>query len=116
MIDRITCEMPPKKETKRPTAGDSANVVEWIGEPREEGEAARTATQTKVTHNGLRLDQYINTARDLIGGQYAAKDPGDFLEHPEWHGFERLGSVLTLSPWPGISGPLKHPEVAHDYQ
>ncbi len=36
--------------------------------------------------------------RDLIGVEYDAKDPGNFLEDPEWQGFERLGSVLTLSP------------------
>ncbi|MES2569448.1 MAG: DUF1592 domain-containing protein, partial [Verrucomicrobiota bacterium] len=42
--------------------------------------------------------EYRNTVRDLIGVHYDAKDPGAFLEDPEWHGFERIGSVLTLSP------------------
>ena len=36
--------------------------------------------------------------RDLLGVQFDAADPGGFLEDPEWHGFERIGSVLTLSP------------------
>jgi hypothetical protein len=34
----------------------------------------------------------------LLGVQFDATDPGAFLEDPEWHGFERIGSVLTLSP------------------
>jgi hypothetical protein len=36
--------------------------------------------------------------RDLIGVEFDAKDPGNFLEDPDWQGFERIGSVLTLSP------------------
>ena len=36
--------------------------------------------------------------RDLLGVHFDATDPGAFLEDPEWHGFERIGSVLTLSP------------------
>ncbi len=35
--------------------------------------------------------------RDLIGVEYDASDPGGLLEDPERYGFERLGSVLTLS-------------------
>jgi hypothetical protein len=45
----------------------------------------------------LTREEYVNTMRDLIGVDDAT-DPGGLLEDPEWNGFERLGSVLTLSP------------------
>jgi len=40
----------------------------------------------------------VNTVRDLIGVKYNATALGALLEDEEWHGFERIGSVLTLSP------------------
>jgi mono/diheme cytochrome c family protein len=99
IMERINAgEMPPKKERKRPTADESAGVVAWIAAKMKEGEAARMAARGRVTYNRLTRDEYVNTVRDLIGVHYDAKDPGALLEDPEWHGFERIGSVLTLSP------------------
>ena len=99
VMERINSgEMPPKKEKKRPAAEESAKVVEWISTKMKEGEAAHMASRGRVTYNRLTRDEYVNTVRDLIGVQFDAKDPGAFLEDPEWHGFERIGSVLTLSP------------------
>lgn len=99
LMERINSgEMPPKKEKKQPKAEESAKVVEWIAARMKEGEAAKMATRAKVTYNRLTRDEYVNTVRDLIGVQFDAKDPGNLLEDPEWHGFERIGSVLTLSP------------------
>lgn len=63
-----------------------------------EGEAAQMATRGRVSYNRLTRDEYVNTVRDLMGVHYDAKDPGAFLDDLEWHGFERIGSVLTLSP------------------
>ncbi len=99
IMERINSgEMPPKKEKKRPAAADSAKVVEWIAAKMKDGEQARMASRGRVTYNRLTRDEYVNTLRDLIGVQYDAKDPGALLEDQEWHGFERIGSVLTLSP------------------
>lgn len=99
IMERINSgEMPPKKERKQPKAEDSARVVEWIALKMKEGESAKMASRAKVTYNRLTRDEYVNTVRDLIGVQYDAKDPGALLEDAEWHGFERIGSVLTLSP------------------
>ena len=99
VMDRINSgEMPPRKEAKRPDARESAKVVEWISQRLKEGEAAKLSLRGKVTYNRLTRDEYVHTIRDLIGVQYDAKDPGNLLEDPEWHGFERIGSVLTLSP------------------
>lgn len=99
VMERINSgEMPPKTEAKRPTAAESAQAVEWIAARMKEGETARMAARARVTYNRLTRDEYVNTVRDLIGVEFDAKDPGNFLEDPEWQGFERLGSVLTLSP------------------
>jgi mono/diheme cytochrome c family protein len=99
VMSRISAgEMPPKKQKIRPTAEDSAAVVEWLSTRMKEGEAARLAALPPVSYNRLTRDEYVNTVRDLLGVQYDANDPGALLEDPEWHGFERIGSVLTLSP------------------
>ncbi|MFM7038428.1 MAG: DUF1592 domain-containing protein [Planctomycetaceae bacterium] len=99
VMERINSgEMPPKTEAKRPSADESAQAVEWIAARMKDGEAARLAARVRVTYNRLTREEYVNTVRDLIGVEFDAKDPGNFLEDPEWQGFERLGSVLTLSP------------------
>ena len=99
VMERINSgEMPPKKEKVRPSAEESARVVEWLAARMKEGESARMASRGRVSYNRLTRDEYVNTVSDLIGVNYDAKDPGAFLEDQEWHGFERIGSVLTLSP------------------
>lgn len=99
VIERINSgEMPPENVKNRPTADQNAEVVEWIAARIKEGEAARMASRQRVSYNRLTRDEYVNTVRDLIGVEYDATDPGAFLEDPQWNGFERIGSVLTLSP------------------
>ncbi|MBI1373595.1 MAG: DUF1592 domain-containing protein [Phycisphaera sp.] len=99
VMERISSgEMPPEEQRKRPTAEQGAAVVDWLSARIHEGEAKRLAKRDRVTYNRLTRDEYVNTVRDLIGVQYDASDPGGLLEDAEWHGFERLGSVLTLSP------------------
>lgn len=99
IMERISSgEMPPKEEKVRPTAAESATVVEWLAARMKEGEAARMAARGRVSYNRLTREEYVNTVRDLLGVHFDATDPGGFLEDPEWRGFERLGSVLTLSP------------------
>ena len=99
VMERISSgEMPPKEQKKLPTAGESAAVVEWLAGRILEGQAARMAARGRVSYNRLTRDEYVNTVQDLIGVHFDATDPGGFLEDPEWRGFERIGSVLTLSP------------------
>ena len=99
VMERINSgEMPPKKEKVRPSAEESAQVVEWLAARMKDGEATQMAARGRVSYNRLTRDEFVNTVRDLIGVNYDAGDPGAFLEDPEWHGFERIGSVLTLSP------------------
>ena len=99
IVERISSgEMPPKKEKKRPSAEESNYVVDWLSGRLLEGESARLAARGPVNYNRLTRDEYVNTIRDLLGVQFDAADPGGLLEDAEWHGFERLGSVMTLSP------------------
>ena len=99
VMERINAgEMPPKKEKAKPSAEESARVVEWLAARLREGETARLAARAPVSYHRITRDEYVNTVRDLLGVEYDAKDPGAFLEDAEWHGFERIGSVLTLSP------------------
>ncbi|MCY2981262.1 MAG: DUF1592 domain-containing protein [Planctomycetota bacterium] len=99
VMERInSSEMPPKEEINLPTTDQRAAIVAWIAARLKEGESARMAARGRVSYNRLTRDEYVQTIRDLIGVQYDAKDPGALLDDPEGHGFERIGSVLTLSP------------------
>ncbi len=98
VMERISSgEMPPEGEKMRPRANESASIVEWLAARIREGEATRMARRERVTYNRLSREEYVNTIQDLIGVHYDAEDPGGLLEDPDWKGFERLGSVLTLS-------------------
>ncbi len=98
VMERISsAEMPPDDEDVLPTPEESGAIVEWLAARLKEGESARMAKRDRVSYNRLTRDEYVNSIRDLIGVQYDASDPGGLLEDPEWNGFERLGSVLTLS-------------------
>jgi hypothetical protein len=51
-----------------------------------------------VSFHRLTRDEYAATVRDLLGVPFDAADPNGLPDDPEWNGFERLGSVLSLSP------------------
>ena len=98
VMGRISAgEMPPEEE-KQPKAEDAARVAEWIAGQLKEGEAARLAKRERVTFHKLTREEYGNTIRDLLGVDFDVSDPTGLPEDPEWHGFERIGSVLSLSP------------------
>ena len=99
IMERISAgEMPPEEAKNPPSADEKATIVEWIARSMKEGEAARMAKRDRVSYRRLTREEYVYTMRDLIGVHYDATDPGGLLEDPEWHGFERIGSILTLSP------------------
>ena len=91
-------EMPPEDVENRPTADQGAEVVEWLTIKIEEGEQARMSKMDRVSFHRLSREEYVNTIYDLIGVHFDATDPGGFSEDPDWQGFERIGSVLSLSP------------------
>lgn len=98
VIDRISNgEMPPEKEPQ-PKAEESHRVVEYLAAKIKEGETVRMAQRERVNFYKLTREEYANTVYDLLGVHYDATDPTALPEDPNWHGFERIGSVLSLSP------------------
>ncbi len=99
IMDRINSgEMPPPKEP-RPKAEEMVRVSEWISAQIMGAEAERRASLgEKVSFRRLSREEYRNTIRDLLGVTFDADDPAGLPEDPDWQGFERVGSVLTLSP------------------
>jgi mono/diheme cytochrome c family protein len=98
MIDQINSgDMPPKKE-KKPTQEEIAGFVTTIDSLIKQGRAARMAARPAVSHYRLSRKEYQNTVYDLLGVRYDPAKPGELNEDTLWHGFERMGSELTLSP------------------
>ena len=90
-------EMPPKKEPQ-PTSQELERAVDWLSSRITEGEAARMARRGPVAHYRLSREEYGHTVYDLLGVYFDVSMPGAFNEDPRWHGFDRIGSLLTLSP------------------
>ncbi|GAA4440059.1 DUF1592 domain-containing protein [Bremerella cremea] len=98
VIEKINSgEMPPEDEPERPTAEQGAKVVEWLAARIEEGRSARLAKRQPVSFHRLSRSEYANTVEDLLGVRYGVADPGGLNEDAEYHGFERIGTVLSLS-------------------
>jgi len=98
VIEQINSgEMPPKKE-KQPTQSEIAAFVASLDVRIKEGRAARMAARPAVAHYRLSRKEYQNTVYDLLGVRYDPSKPGELNEDTRWHGFERLGSELSLSP------------------
>ena len=90
-------EMPPEDE-KQPSSEDVGKVAEWISTNINEGLAARMSRRGPVALYRLSRDEYANTVYDLLGVHFDVNAPGAFNEDPRWHGFNRIGSLLSLSP------------------
>src|SRR4029077_18291379 len=73
-------------------------VADWISTRLVEGEAARMAKRGPVSHYRLSREEYGHTVYDLLGVYFDVTMPGAFNEDPRWHGFDRIGSLLSLSP------------------
>ncbi|CAN5877970.1 DUF1592 domain-containing protein [soil metagenome] len=98
MMDQINSgEMPPKKEPK-PTQEEIATFVTNLDSRLKEGRASRMAARPPVSHYRLSRKEYQNTVYDLLGVRYDPTKPGELNEDTLWHGFERIGSELSLSP------------------
>jgi mono/diheme cytochrome c family protein len=98
VIERINSgEMPPEDEPQ-PTQEEIAAFVTNLDARLQEGRAARMAAQPSVAHYRLSRKEYQNTVYDLLGVRYDPTKPGELNEDTLWHGFERIGSELSLSP------------------
>ncbi len=90
-------EMPPKKELQ-PASQELGAAVDWLSTQIQQGEAARMARRGPVAHYRLSREEYGHTVYDLLGVYFDVTLPGALNEDPRWHGFERIGSLLSLSP------------------
>lgn len=99
IMNRINSgDMPPDDEP-RPKVEDISKVADWISGQLHEAETARQSSAgERVAFHKLSREEYANTIRDLLGVTFEAKGASGLPEDPDWKGFERIGSVLTLSP------------------
>lgn len=98
VIERVNAgEMPPEDE-EQPSEGEMASFIEQLDEKIREGRAARMAARPPVAHYRLSRKEYQNTVYDLLGVRYDPAKPGELNADTLWHGFERIGSELSLSP------------------
>jgi hypothetical protein len=98
IVERINAgEMPPESEIQ-PAESEIADVIAQLDLRIREGRAARMAKRPAVTHYRLSRKEYQNTVYDLLGVRYDAAKPGELNADSLWHGFERIGSQLSLAP------------------
>ena len=90
-------EMPPEDEPQ-PKQDEIATFIAELDARLKEGKAARMAARPAVAHYRLSRQEYQNTVYDLLGVRYDPTKPGELNEDTLWHGFERIGSQLSLSP------------------
>lgn len=90
-------DMPPEDEPQ-PTQDEITAFVATLDGKIKEGRAARMAARPPVSHYRLSRKEYQNTVYDLLGVRYDPAKPGELNEDTLWHGFERIGSELSLSP------------------
>lgn len=97
-LDKLNSgEMPPKDEPQ-PTQDEIAEFVTSLNLLIKEGRAARMAARPAVAHYRLSRKEYQNTVYDLLGVRYDPAKPGELNEDTLWHGYERIGAQLSLSP------------------
>ncbi|MBC8325113.1 MAG: DUF1592 domain-containing protein [Verrucomicrobia subdivision 3 bacterium] len=98
VVEKINAgEMPPEDEPQ-PTADEIGKVIGLLDARIREGRAARMAARPAVAHYRLSRQEYQNTVYDLLGVRYDPAKPGELNEDTLWHGYERIGSQLSLSP------------------
>ena len=92
-------QMPPKKDKEpKPNQQEIAAFVSNLDALIKDGRAMRMAARPSVAHYRLSRKEYQNTVYDLLGARYNPAKPGELNEDSLWHGFDRIGSVLSLSP------------------
>ena len=97
-LDKLNSgEMPPEDEPQ-PSQDEIAEFVARLDSLLKEGRAARMAARPAVAHYRLSRTEYQNTVYDLLGVRYDPAKPGGLNEDTLWHGYERIGSQLSLSP------------------
>jgi hypothetical protein len=90
-------EMPPEDEP-RPSAVELGRTAEFLTKKIRQAAAARMAQRGPVQHYRLSRWEYAHTVYDLLGMVFDVEAPGAFNEDPRWHGFGRIGALLSTAP------------------
>jgi mono/diheme cytochrome c family protein len=99
VMERMNAAEMPPKGSLQPKPTEVANISEWINAQLKEADADQKAgLGEKVAFRRLTRDEYRNTIHDLLGVTVDVTDPSGLPEDPDWQGFQRIGSVLTVSP------------------
>jgi len=98
ILEKVNSGQMPPKEKDRPTQEEIRDFVTSLDTALKTGRAARMAARPPVSHYRLSRKEYQNTVYDLLGVRYDPAKPGELNEDSLWHGYERIGSELSLSP------------------
>ncbi|MFO0923973.1 MAG: DUF1592 domain-containing protein [Pirellulales bacterium] len=90
-------QMPPKPEAQ-PSQQEIEKFISTLDQLLKQGRAVRMAARPSISHYRLSRSEYQNTIYDLLGVRYDPTKPGELNEDTRWHGFDRIGSELSLSP------------------
>lgn len=97
-LDKVNSgEMPPQDQPQ-PTQDEIRAFVTALDGLLQDGRAARMAARPAVAHYRLSRKEYQHTVYDLLGVRYDPTRPGELNEDTLWHGYERIGAQLSLSP------------------
>ena len=97
-LDKVNSGAMPPKPEPQPTQKEISEFVLSLDARLKEGRAVRMAARPAVAHYRLSRKEYQNSIYDLLGVRYDPTKPGELNEDTLWHGFERIGSELSLSP------------------
>ncbi len=99
IMERMNAAEMPPKGSPQPKPKEVANIADWITAQLKEADAEQKAgLGEKVSFRRLTREEYRNTIHDLLGVTVDVTDPTGLPEDPDWQGFQRIGSVLTISP------------------
>ena len=99
IMNRLNSGDMPPEDQPRPKPDEMRRRCRVDRGPTREADAARQSSGAeKVSFRKLSREEYANTISDLLGITFDVNDPTGLPEDPDWQGFQRIGSVLTLSP------------------
>jgi len=94
-LKNLRADMMPPPKKPQPSARQVARLEHWI-KTRAFGLDERNPDPGRVTIRRLNRVEYRNTIRDLMGIEYDTD--AEFPPDDTGHGFDNMGSVLTLPP------------------
>ncbi|MFO0177336.1 MAG: DUF1592 domain-containing protein, partial [Planctomyces sp.] len=97
-LDKVNSGQMPPRDQPQPAQDEIQAFVSALDALLQDGRAARMAARPPVSHYRLSRKEYQNTVYDLLGVRYDPARPGELNEDTLWHGYERIGAQLSLSP------------------